>query len=197
LTAVLGACGASRVSDVGAPSEQAAGGTGGGGGASPTGGASPIGGAGGTGAFVGEIAGMSGAAENCSLPANYVCTGTHVPVGCGCDPTLVTGEKDCEQTQQLSCDCQMGESEVMECVPEDLTWDYDSVVCHCDASAPLEPTDCAATEDFSCAAYDPFWEDCQCVTGAPKSQADCGMEERFGCEGYNPDYGCYCFLTFR
>ncbi len=147
-------------------------------------------------------AGASGVAAGCELPADLVCTGYQVAPGCSCNPALVTGDKDCANTAQLNCLCMMPAPDMTEgtmgCVPENVAWNYDSIVCSCDTSAPLTPYDCPHTQQFTCNGLTPFLEGCICDLDAPLSAADCPAAERpFGCQGLSPEAGCGCFSTMR
>jgi hypothetical protein len=155
-------------------------------------GASSAGGTGGASAGSGAVAGMAMATpDECTLPADFVCTGTHTTPGCACNPALVTGEKDCESTAQLVCDCAMGDWH-LECVPENLVWDFESVVCRCDTSAPLTPDDCPHRQQFFCSWPEPFLEGCHCWADAPLSAAECGVGQAYSCASYDPDTSCGC-----
>lgn len=94
--------------------------------------------------------------------------------------------------------CEGSADEPEDCAsPADFFCEYCSPTgrkCHCNVSAPDDPSACEKTQDYHCQSYEPM-TGCRCVPGSPASESDCASPAFLLCRVEEPPIGCECITV--
>ena len=106
-------------------------------------------------------------------------------------PDLDSG--DCGASQRRRCQCTYFDGSTRPCLPD--TQGVEAIECGCVRDAPLVPTDCPSTGEFTCLDWEGAGTSCSCNATAPERADQCSEGTFFTCHSLEPPVGCECSGT--